>query len=194
MKTKNEAKAVLSILKSPEKEYNANNLSKIIAITPMGALKILKKLEKEDVLVSSKIANASYYRVNFSSSYASDYAAFLLKDEAEHSPSYAKRWISELRKIKEADIAIIFGSAIKSEEKAKDIDALFVVAGRKFDALKEEIKKLNLLNEKKIHPIFQTKKDLLRNIGKKDPVVLSAIKGVAAFGEREFVDLLGSAK
>ena len=44
--TKAEMDAVLTIVKSPEQNYNANNLAKIIGVTPMGALKILKRLEK----------------------------------------------------------------------------------------------------------------------------------------------------
>ena len=43
--TKNEMKAVLEILKSPEVMYNANNLAKVLEITSMGTLKILKRLE-----------------------------------------------------------------------------------------------------------------------------------------------------
>ena len=34
----------LTILKSPEVEYNANSIARELKITPMGALKILKKL------------------------------------------------------------------------------------------------------------------------------------------------------
>jgi predicted ArsR family transcriptional regulator len=65
MKTKNEEKAILKILQSPEKEYNANSISKLIKITSMGALKLLKRLEKEGILELRKVSNISFYRVNF---------------------------------------------------------------------------------------------------------------------------------
>ena len=41
---------------------------------------------------------------------------FLLKREAEQVPAYVKVWIKELRKIKNADIAILFGSVLRKKE------------------------------------------------------------------------------
>jgi len=193
MKTKNEARAVLVILKGPEKEYNANSLSKTLGITSMGTLKILKRLEKEGVLATRKVSNISLYRVNSGNPYALDYASFLLKDEAEHSPSHVKRWITEVRKAKEAEIAVVFGSVLNAGGKARDIDVLFVVSGERLGALQGEIGRINSLNEKSIHPVFQTRADLLKNIRKGDSVILNAVKGVVAFGEREFVCLMGGA-
>ena len=194
MKTKNEEKAILRILKNPEIEYNANNISKFLKITSMGALKLLKRLEKEGILKLKKISNISFYKINFESSFAIDYVSLMLKSEAEHSFSYVKRWINEVRKIKDAEIAVIFGSVLKNYEKAGDIDVLFVVNRRNFDILKKEIEKLNLLNDKKIHSIYQTKEDLTGNLEKKDKVILEAIKGIAVFGEKDFVDILGGIK
>jgi len=49
--TDNEMRFVLGIFKSPELEYNANSISKLIGISSMGALKIAKRLEKENILV-----------------------------------------------------------------------------------------------------------------------------------------------
>ena len=55
--TNNEMLFVLSILKNPEVEYNANSIAKQIGISRMGALKIGKKLEKENVLISRELGN-----------------------------------------------------------------------------------------------------------------------------------------
>ena len=192
--TKNEMLAVLNVLKSPEIEYNANNISKILRITSMGALKILKRLEKEGILVSRKIGKASVYKINFGNKYSCDYTEFLLKREAEEAPSYIKRWIYELRKIKEADIIVIFGSVLKIWEKAKDIDALFVIKQKYFNALKRSIEKLNSINEKKIHPIYQTLNDFKKNINKRDKIMLDVVKGIVIFGEKKIVSLLTSLK
>lgn len=188
--TKNEMLAVLTILKSPEKEYNANNLSKLLNITSMGALKILKKLEKDNILTSKKIGNASIYKLNLKNKYAIDYAEFLLKREAEKSTPYVKRWVREVRKTNNPEIAILFGSVLEKEEKAKDVDVFFVVKEKNFNKLKREVKKLNELNEKKIHPIYQTPNDLKTNINKQDKVVLKAIKGIIVSGERKFIKLI----
>lgn len=194
MKTKNEEKAILSILKSPESEYNSNNLSKQLKITPMGTLKLLKKLEKEGILKSKKISNIHFYGINFINSYAVDYVSLILKSEAEHCFPYIKRWINEIKKIKEAEIAIVFGSVIKNFEKVNDIDVLLVLRKENFDKLRKEIEKLNIFSDKKIHPVYQTREDLIMNIEKKDRIILDAIKGVAVFGEKEFVEILGRIK
>ena len=43
--TKTEMEVLLTLVKSPEVDYNANNLSKIVHLTSMGALKIVKRLD-----------------------------------------------------------------------------------------------------------------------------------------------------
>lgn len=194
MRRKNEEKAILTLLKNPEKEHNSRNLSKALKITPMGALKLLKRLEKEGILKLRKVSNISFYKIDFENIYAVDYVSLILKSEAEHSSSYIKRWIYEIRKIENAESGIIFGSVLSKEEKAGDIDVLFVVKESKFRDLKKEIEKLNLINEKNIHPVFQTKEDLKKNIEKKDKVVLEVIKGIVTFGEKEFVNILGGVR
>ena len=194
MRTMNESKVVLRIVKDIEQEYNANNISKVIKISSMGALKILKKLEKDNILVSRKLANISFYNINFENSYAFDYVEFLLKDEAEHSSSYIRRWVSEIRRIKEAEISVIFGSVLRIGDKAKDIDVLFVVKKENFDKLRNEIEKLNQLNDKKIHPIYQTEEDFRKNLIKKDLIILESIKGIVVFGYKIFLEILKELK
>ena len=55
---------ILSILKSPEKEYNANSLAKTMKISSMGALKIARKLEGEGVISSRAVGKAKIFRIN----------------------------------------------------------------------------------------------------------------------------------
>lgn len=192
--TKNEAEVVLQILKNPERDFNANNISKVIGITSMGALKIMKNLEQNDILTSRKIGNYTIYKINLKNEYAFQFVKFLLIREAQQSSNYVKRWVTELRKIKEAESAILFGSVLTKEEGARDMDVLFILKKNNFDALKKEINKLNELNEKNIHPIYQTTTDLKKNIIKEDRVILNAIKGIVAFGEDKFISLIKEIK
>ncbi|MBU4299964.1 MAG: winged helix-turn-helix domain-containing protein [Nanoarchaeota archaeon] len=188
--TRNEMLSVLRIFKSPEKEFNATSISKELNITPMGALKILKRLEKENILAAKVAGKATFYRINFRNDYAKDYLMFVLKREAEHSSPYVKRWITEVRKIKNADIVLIFGSVLKKEGKADDVDVLIVTSQDRFEKLNEEIKDLNQINEKEMHAIFQSSKDLEENILRRDAVVLNALKGIIAFGEEKLIELV----
>ena len=192
MKTgkENEMLFILSVLKSPEIEYNANNLAKHLKLSAMGSLKIAKRLQKEEILSAKKIGQASIYKINSNKDYALEYSRFLLKKEAQDSNPYIKRWINEIRKIKSAKSAIIFGSVFQKNDKANDIDVLFIVEQRNLQKLKNEIEEINLLNSKKIHPIFQAEIDLENNIRKKDGVILNAIKGVVVFGEDHIIKQL----
>lgn len=188
--TRNEMLIALEIFKSPEKEFNANSISKVVGITPMGALKILKRLGKEGVLASKATGRAIFYRINFDSDYARDYVKFVLKREAAHSSPYIRRWIHEVGKLKNADIAILFGSVLNKESGANDIDVLMVTSQNRFEKLKEEIAELNKINEKSMHAVYQSPKDLQNNISKRDNVVLSALKGIVAFGEGRLIELV----
>jgi predicted nucleotidyltransferase len=188
--TENEISIILNILKSPEKDFNANNLSKVIGISSMGVLKILKRLKEENILIDKKIGNISIYKINFSNEYANSYTKFLIKREKEHSPPYVKRWIKDLKEIKEVESIVIFGSVLKKLKKAEDIDVLFILKDINFNKVKKRIQKLNQINDKKIHPLYQNKEDLKKNINKEDKIISSAIKGIVINGEETFIELL----
>ncbi|MCK5283891.1 MAG: hypothetical protein KAK00_10925 [Nanoarchaeota archaeon] len=188
--TENEMVFVLSTLKSPELEYNANSIAKHMGISSMGALKIAKRLEKENILVSKELGKAKFYKLNFSSDYARQYAKFLLKREAEQSQPYVKVWISEIKKIKSADAAILFGSVLRSQKQANDIDVLLITDKKRYSKLKNEVKDINLINMKRLHPMYQTKGDIKRNVKKGDKPLLNAIKGTVVFGEDLIIKLL----
>ncbi len=188
--TKNEMLFALTILKSPETAYNANSIARHIGITSMGALKIARRLERDKIIVSRELGKARFYMLNFQNTYATEYAKFLLRREAEHAPAYARAWISELRKLKNAYSAVLFGSVLRENEKANDIDVLLITDKRMFQKLKKEVEDINFVNAKKIHPVYQTREDMKKNIKKRDKVVLNAIKGIVASGEDEIINLL----
>lgn len=181
--TKKEAEFVLTLLKSPETDYNAHSISKKLNISPMGALKIAKRLEKERILTSKKLGKAVFYKVNLNDEYARQYVKLLLKREAEQAEPYLKVWISEIRKLKNADAAILFGSVLKKGSQANDIDVVLITNQQRFEKLKKEIEDISALSPKRVHPVFQTADDFENNIKKRDPVILNVIKGIVTFGE-----------
>lgn len=187
---KNEMLFVLSILKNPEIEFNANSLAKAIGLSAMGSLKIAKKLEKENVLLSRKIGRTNVYKINPKNAYVRQYVKFILKKEIEIAKPYIKRWIRELEKIKNADGIILFGSVIKKGEEAEDIDALIIANNKNFEKVKKEVENINLVNEKKIHPLYQTHMDLEKNIREGNKVVLNAVKGIIVSGEDFILEVL----
>lgn len=184
--TKNEIRTLLTIVKSPEVMYNANSLSKDLGITSMGTLKILKRLEDESILKSRKIGKSTIYRINIKNNYSKEYIGFLLSRESSISTGLIKRWVNEIKKIKNASIAILFGSVLEKKS-PKDIDVLLITDQARFIKLKSEVEELNKINIKKIHPVYQSFKDVVKNIKKRDKVILNAIKGIVVFGGEKFL-------
>lgn len=187
--TNNEMLFVLSIFKSPEKDYNTSDIARLLGISPMGALKIARRLEKENILKSKPIGKARVYKLNMENDYVKDYIKFILKREAEQAPSYVKVWINELRKIKNADVAVLFGSILRKKG-ANDIDALLITDQKRFSKLKKDVESINLINIKKLHPMYQSREDIRMNIKKEGKALLNAIKGIVAFGEDKIIDFL----
>ena len=183
-----EMEIVLCLVKSPEIDYNANNLAKVVGITSMGALKILKRLAAESVLKSKNVGKATIYSLNFKNPYARSYVQLMLSREALFALPLVKRWVTELKRIQNATIAILFGSVLEKQS-PHDIDVLLITDQSHFSKLEQEIKELNAINVKKIHPLYQTEKDMIINIQKRDKPLLNAIKGVIIFGEEKFLEI-----
>ncbi len=188
--TKNEMLLVLTIFKSPEIDYNANSIAKRIGISSMGALKIAKRLEQQGILVSKEMGKAKFYKINLKKDYAKQYLKFLLKREGEQASDYVKRWINDIKKIKNIYSSVLFGSVLHKQKDANDIDVLLITDKKKFKKLKKEIEEINNINTKKLHPVYQTKEDLKKNIKKGDKPLLNAIKGIVVFGEDTIINLL----
>ena len=188
--TKNEMRAILIIFKDIDGHYNANNLSKKIGLSSMGTLKILKRLEVQNILKSTMFGKAVFYKVNLDNDYARNYMEFLLKKEAEDAAPRIKRWVRELRNVRDAKIGILFGSVL-TEEKFNDVDLLVVLEQSQNRGFNKSIGEINKINIKRIHAVKQTKEDLKLNLGKKDEVVFSIIKnGIVLFGYDEIVEVI----
>ena len=192
--TNNEMIFVLSIFKSPEKQYNANSIAKLIGISRMGALKIARRLEKEQIISLKELGKANFYKLNLENDYVKEYVRFLLKREAEHAHPYVKVWIEDIRKIKSADAAILFGSVLKKHKEARDIDVVLTIKPKKFKKVQKEIEEINEMHTKRMHPIYMAKGDLAKNLKKGNEAMQEAIKGIVVFGEdtiiKEIIDYL----
>ena len=159
----------------------------------MGALKILKKLEKENILKPKKIGKATIYSINIKDNYARRYVELILSREELYANPKVKRWIQELKKIKNAELIILYGSVLKNQE-PNDIDTLFIVNKNKFQKLQKEIEETNKINIKKIHPLYQTFEDIIDNLKKKHKPLLNAIKGIVISGQEKFIEVYNESR
>jgi len=185
---KTEMQFLLLLLKSPGQDFNANSISKGLKISPMGALNIAGNLVKQGIISSKEMGRAKFFSICFNKDYANQYLKFLLMREAEQAPSYVRMWINEVRTLKNAELAIIFGSVLEKQEKANDIDVLLVTRQNEFAGLKKEIERINAVNSKKLHPVYVDADIYSRSL--KGGAILDAIKGIVAFGEDKFIKLI----
>ncbi len=192
--TANEMKVILRIFKDFNTKCNANTLAKVLGLSAMGVLKILKKMHAQNLLKVEMVGRARIYSVNFGNDYAKGYIAFLLRKEAEESAGIVKRWVVELRSLeKSAEICVLFGSVLKSGN-YNDVDLLAVLKQQKVKDFNKAVEEISQLNVKKIHPVKQSVQDLRNNLLKKDDVVLNAVKeGIVLFGYEKFVEAVESA-
>ncbi len=168
--------------------YNSRSISKVIEISHAGAFKILKKLEKRNIVESKEIGRAKIYSLNMKNPVTVKEIETILTIEAQKN----KIWLEEFKELdKKSKIVILYGSIIKDEKNAKDIDLLIVANKNKFKDIKGIIEERNKFLNKKIHPIIQTLSELKRDINKKNKVLVEIIKtGFVLFGQDELVNSL----
>jgi DNA-binding Lrp family transcriptional regulator len=192
--TKNEARVMNFLLRNFSANYNINQISKEVNLSPRGAYKILKKLESNKILLSEKIGNNVIYKINFENDVSLDACQFVLA-ENEVTP-YIQTWINDLQQLKEiTEMAVLFGSLLTKEKQANDVDILLVFQREKLSKVQEQIKKINQIKSKKIHAVLQTKEDLIGNIKKRDMAILEEIRtGLVLWGRNILVEAIKHGK
>ena len=187
--TKKESELLLVLCKDYSKNYNANSISTLIGITARGALKILKNLYAQHLLIRKQYGKATFYKINYDDDYAKKLVSTLLMQEAKERSS---RWIAEFRGLfKDTEIIILFGSTLKKPEHAKDVDVIMVFKKKKYTKVMDFIEQKNKILLKPIHAIIQTPKDLPKNLNSKNPAALNAIRdGIVLYGSDRLVEVL----
>jgi predicted nucleotidyltransferase len=186
--TENEQKALLILLKEYSSYYNANSLSKMLGISREGTQKILKRLLAENLLISKNIGKSIVYKISFNDDYVKKLLAYLLADEANHY----KRWKLEFRDLFKGNrIILVFGSAIRDYEKARDIDIMIVMEQAELKEINKILAERQAILPKRLHSIKLTREDLLKNLNKKDKIMLDIIKNaVVLYGQNDYLEVM----
>ncbi len=186
--TKNEGKALLVLFKELTRYHNANSLSREIGISRVGTMKILKKLEKDGLLMKESIGKSIVYRPNLEDDYARDFVSFLLSNEANNF----KRWKDEFKGLfKEDRIVLLYGSTIKDYNKSRDIDIMIIKKARNGKDIYRVLSERQEVLPKKIHEIVITPEEFLNNIRKKQKAMIDIVKSaVILYGQRHYVELI----
>lgn len=186
--TPKEKETLLILFKDFTTFYNANSISKILRISHVGAQKIFKRLLKENLLTSKKIGKSIIYKPKLNDDYVRKLIAFLLADEANDF----KRWKEEFKALFKKDrIILMYGSAIKNYDTARDIDIIIVTKKEECKEVTNIIKEKQEVLPKKIHSIELTADDLLKNLKKKEDAILNIIKNaIVLYGQDNYVEIM----
>lgn len=181
MELNSEQEIVKTLFKDFLNPYNSRSISKIIGISHPGAFKILKKLEKREIVRAKRIGKAVIYSLNMDNPIAIKEVEMVLVIEAQNH----KKWIEEFKKLEDGvDFVILFGSILVNEKFARDIDILVVAEKSRYNKIKKAINERRQFSNKKIHLIFQNPEEFRKDVNKKNKIILEIIKnGVVLFGQ-----------
>ena len=181
MLTEKEKRVLRLLMVAFDTDYSINQIAKECDIAPNGALKILRKFEKEGILKAKNIANIKSYKMNFDNEKTQIVIELALMPKIEGRISYRLEDFKELKEV--AKCCILFGSYISSKE-PNDLDVLFILNREKYKNYKEKLSNLRDVIPVKIHDVVQTEEDLKNNLIKKDKVILEIIKtGIILWGQ-----------
>ncbi|MBL7147514.1 MAG: hypothetical protein ISS82_01685 [Nanoarchaeota archaeon] len=190
---KNTAHKIVTILLKDFSSHTATSLSKEFKMSRWGIWKILKKLEKDELIILDQIGTGKTsiqrIKLNWDNVLIEKILAFSLTQEAlKH-----KRWRYDFADLeKEVDFLILYGGVIYSQREAKDIDIIGIVSKeKKMVKIGDIVLKIQETQSKKIHSINLTQKEFKQELKKPNKAYLDAVKkGVILFGQENFIKFI----
>ena len=128
MITENEKNVLKMLLYAFGESYSINRIAKECDLAPNGALKILRKFEKESILKFRNIGNMKSYSLNFEDEKTKNILKLALIPELEGRLKYRAGDLKHLKEL--TDACIIFGSYADLKKEPNDIDLFFIIKDR----------------------------------------------------------------
>jgi len=184
---KNTIKIIRYLLRNFELR-NINQISKELNISLGSTFKILKDLEKNEIILLKKLGNANYYILNLKNQETNRLCELILLEEKRNLKSYAKIYSDEIKNFKNADLIILFGSILKNKQ-FNDVDVLFVT--NKIKEVNKFCLEISKIRTKPITPLILKKSDLVKEIDNRKESILEIIKtGIVLKGESVFLEVI----
>ena len=191
MIAKNTKKILIYLLRNLEL-VNINQISKRLGISVGSAFKILKGLEERGIVLPLNLGNAKFYKLNLENEETTRLCEFLLIEERKLARGYIKLYLDEIKKFKNAELIILFGSILENKD-FNDVDVLFVA--NKPKEVTKFCLELSRIRTKPVVPLILEKKDLIKEIKNKKEVILNILKtGVILKGESVFLEVVKHAR
>ncbi|MEK6823739.1 MAG: HTH domain-containing protein [Nanoarchaeota archaeon] len=189
-RTNTEDKILAILLKQFLINWTITSLANEINLSRVGIWKVLKKLEKEKLIILISIGkgktNTISIKLNWENIILEKKLSLILTEEA----SKQQRWLNNFEELKDVtEFTLIYGSILHSPKEANDIDILEIVSNKK-DFLKIEkiVQKIQKTQIKKIHSESFTKEEFREEIKKPNKIFIDAIKkGIILFRQEKFI-------
>jgi len=187
METEKLIKVVEALGKDVFEGHNINQLARLSGVNVATMHRMLKEMEKENLVLKKISGNNVFYRPNLRNSAMLKYCElssierrkkFLLK----HPGFYGK--IKNLED--KTECAVLFGSFARNEKRPADIDIL-LLSGREMNVklLEREMRKSD------ISPLYMEFPEFVEKLKKKNKVLLEIMRdGVVLFRESRYWELL----
>lgn len=186
---------VLSVLISSIQEHNLHSLASVTGFSVMGISKIVRQLEKKQIITINKFGKSCLLRINKS---WQNFLFFSLAEQYKRNDFLQKHpslngFILQLQeKLRtKAEFALIFGSYASGEESSvSDLDIL-IVSSEKKEVFKI-IKNLSVLLNINLSPFVVTKAEFVSQARKKHRLYREIIDGkrIMITGEYEYWKLV----
>ena len=177
--------------------YNINQIARALDLSVGSVHKILKTLEKRNIVNIKELGNAIYYSINLNNNEAvklSELVSIEGKNNILRENKIANVYAQDLVKF-DAKLIILFGSILTKKNEAKDIDVLFIIKH------KEQVNEINnfcleisKIRTKKVNPLIMLEQDFVNNLKDKNKAIWDLIKnGVILKGEDIFIRAIRNA-
>ena len=190
--TKNGKAALKVIFTDFLSNFNSYNIKDKLGISNAGSLKLLRSLNKKNLLTSEKIGNAIIYKPNLNNRYLLKLLELIFLDDGDLS-SFVRGWIYDLRSFAAMTRAIfIYGSVLRKEKEARDVDVCFVLKSHDtYAKAQAKVNEMNKTNRLKMHPLYLTTRDFEEKLAQKDSALVEMVKScIVVHGQEVFVGVL----
>jgi len=191
-------KTSLEILKLLFKDFTIKptitSLANETRLSRVGVWKVLKKLEKEQIIILSPVGlgKTSTYSIslNWENPLVEKNLALILTEDAIKQ----QIWLTNFAEIEsKVDFLIVYGSVVYSPKEANDIDLLGISSKKKFKEIDQILVRIQKTQLKKIHALNFTQEEFKQELKKPNKVFIDAIKkGVVLFGQEKFIKFVKS--
>ncbi|MFH1276427.1 MAG: HTH domain-containing protein [Candidatus Woesearchaeota archaeon] len=186
------AQIIITLLLKDLSTHTVTTISKNIKISRQGIWKVLKQLEKEELIVLEQMGtgktNLHRIKLNWDNVLLEKLLSLSLTQDALKQ----KRWRHNFASLEnEVDFLILYGSILHSSKEANDIDVIGIAPKKNLSEINDLVLKVQETQAKKIHSINFTKQEFKQELRKRNKAFIDAIKkGIILFGQEKFVNFM----